>query len=223
MTKWIQIVWMIGLIGGASVVVTPNARGDAAELDKILNGMEQCYSGKGFSAAFFQESILKAMQITDTAQGKLVVKRPGKMRWEYLLPEEQTVISNGQSMWIHRPADNQVMVGKSPDFFGQGNGAGFLSDIRQVRKSFTIQLEPADNEAYYRLNLKPMQPNPEMTDISLLVHKTTFQVDQIVTHNAYGDETRIVLSEYRFNLDPEEVLFNFVIPQGIDVVQLDQP
>lgn len=209
------------LIGWVVCVAAPPAV-DAADVETILAGLEQRYSGKGFSAEFFQESMLRAMQITDTAQGRLVVKRPGKMRWEYTLPDEQTIISNGESLWIHRPADNQVMVGKAPDFFGQGKGAGFLSDIRLVRKSFTVKLVPSDNDAYHRLNLVPIQPNPEIADITLSVHKESYQVDQIVTHNEYGDETRIVLSRYQFNLDPEEALFTFVIPQGLDVVQLDQ-
>jgi outer membrane lipoprotein carrier protein len=221
MTKFLKTMILIGWMGCAAALLSA-APAEAADVESILAGMEQRYSGKGFSAEFFQESMLRAMQITDTAQGRLVVKRPGKMRWEYTLPDEQTIISNGESLWIHRPADNQVMVGKAPDFFGQGKGAGFLSDIRLVRKSFTVKLAPSDNDAYNRLRLVPIQPNPEIADITLSVHKDSYQVDQIVTHNEYGDETRIVLSQYQFNLEPEESLFNFVIPQGIDVVQLDQ-
>ena len=200
----------------------PAADKSAPALNQILQGIEQRYAGKGFTATFFQESILKAMQITDTAEGKLTVKQPGKMRWEYTIPEAQIIISNGQSMWIYRPADHQVVVGKSPEYFGGGKGAGFLSDIRQIRKSFTIQLQPAENEQYYRLRLVPLKPSQDLSDIILSIDKKSYQIDQVITHNAYGDETRIVLSNYQFNVDPPDDLFTFDIPPGVDVVKMDQ-
>jgi outer membrane lipoprotein carrier protein len=192
-------------------------------LDKILKGIEARYAGPGFSAVFFQESMLKAMQISDTAEGRLTVKKPGKMRWEYILPDPQTIITDGTSMWIYRPADNQVMVGKAPEFFGGGKGAGFLSDIRRIRNSFRIEQKPAKNDQYLRLQLIPKKPDPEIAEIILSVGKATFQVDQVVTYNAYGDETKITLSDYQFGLEPNEKLFRFDIAEGTDVVEIDQP
>ena len=187
----------------------------------ILNGIEKRYGGPGFSAHFFQESMLKAMQLSDTAEGRLIVKRPDKMRWEYNLPDEQTIITDGQSLWIHRPEDNQVMVGRAPDFFGNGKGAGFLTDMNRIRENFAIQPQPADNDAYYRLEMVPIHPTAELNRVVLSVDKKSYQVDQVITYNAYGDETRIVLSDYRFNIDPEDGLFELEIPDGADVIQVD--
>jgi outer membrane lipoprotein carrier protein len=222
--SWFAFI-IIGCMGcwvwGGFFSPLPSAFAQATDLEAIISGIEQRYAGRGFSAAFFQESMLKAMQISDTAEGKLTVKRPGKMRWEYTLPDEQVIITNGSAMWIYRPADRQVMVGRAPDFFGQGKGAGFLSDIRQIRDSFNITLAEAQSDGYHRLLLRPLKPTPELAEIILSVAKTTYQVDQVITHNAYGDETRIVLEKYQFNLDPDESLFNFNIPEGIDVIQLD--
>ena len=215
-------IWgLLLFIWGVSVSATP-ADSVSNDLERILKGIEQRYAGKGFSASFFQESMLKAMQITDTAEGRLTVKRPGKMRWEYTIPEPQSIITDGKTMWIYQPADNQVMTGKAPVFFGQGRGAGFLSDIRLIRKSFTIEPQASENEKYHRLRLLPHKPEQELTDIILSVDKRTFQIDQVITHNAYGDETRIVLDDYRFNIDPEDKLFDFQIPDGVDVIQMDQ-
>ena len=211
-------IWMLGA-GPLSAAETSAAAG----LDKILDGMETRYSGKGFSVAFFQESMLKAMQISDTAEGRLVVKKPGKMRWEYILPDPQTIITDGKSMWIHRPADNQVMVGRAPAFFGDGKGAGFLSDIRQIRKSFNVEVLPGKKASHYELKLTPKQPTPDIAEIFLSVSKSAFQVDQVLTLNSYGDETKISLHNYQFNLDPKDALFSLEIPDGVDVVELDQP
>ncbi len=196
---------------------------DAALIQKILGGIEKRYAGKGFRAKFFQESILKAMMISDTAEGRLIVKRPGKMRWEYLIPDEQTIITDGKSMWIYRPADKQVMVGEAPEFFSDGKGAGFLSDIRQIRKSFDVQLQKSKSPDHFRLRLLPKSPTADLADIILSVNRSDFLVQQVLTYNSYGDETRIEFSEYQFNQNPKDSLFTFIIPDGIDVVQIDQP
>ena len=222
----VRLWWLLSsltLVAAGGLGLVQNAFGADADLEKIISGIEQRYEGPGFSATFFQESMLKAMQITDTAEGRLTVKRPGKMRWEYAIPEQQIIITNGNHLWVYRPLDHQVMVGQAPEFFGQGKGAGFLADIRQIRKSFKIKMAAAENDKYYRLEMRPLKPAPELVDIIISVAKATFQVDQVITHNAYGDETRIVLENYRFNLDPDEALFNFDIPDGTDVIQLEKP
>lgn len=206
--------------GWQSAAVAGN---DAVMIQKILGGIEKRYAGKGFYAKFFQESMLKAMMISDTAEGRLIVKRPGKMRWEYLIPEEQTIITNGKSMWIYRPADKQVMVGKAPEFFSGGKGAGFLSDIHQIRKSFDVQLQKSISPDHFRLRLLPKTPTADLADIILSVNRSDFLVQQVLTYNSYGDETRIEFSEYQFNQNPKDSLFTFIIPDGIDVVQIDQP
>ncbi|MCP4748969.1 MAG: outer membrane lipoprotein chaperone LolA [Desulfobacteraceae bacterium] len=199
------------------------AQPNTGSIDKILKGIEKRYEGKGFSATFFQESTLKAMQITDTAEGNLTVKRPGKMRWQYISPDEQTIITDGNSLWVYRPADNQVMIGKAPDFFGQGNGAGFLSDIASIRSNFEITLHTAKNDQYHRLQLLPKNPTPDLTKIILSIDKSTYQADQVLTYNTYGDQTRIILKKYRYNLDFNDALFNFTIPEGVDIVHIDKP
>ncbi|MGD8835437.1 MAG: outer membrane lipoprotein carrier protein LolA [Desulfobacteraceae bacterium] len=219
--RWIICLMMLAMALGTGVLSASADTSDAG-LEKILKGIEARYAGNGFSAVFFQESMLKAMQISDTAEGRLTVKKPGKMRWEYTLPDPQTIITDGKSMWIHRPVDNQVMVGRAPEFFGDGKGAGFLSDIRQIRKSFRITRKPEENGDYLLLQLIPKKPAPEIAEIILSVGKETFQVDQVVTYNAYGDETKITLSDYQFGLEPLDKLFDFEIPKGADVVEIDQ-
>ena len=211
---------IICIWGGQASAKKPAAK--EISLESIITGMEQCYKGKGFSAHFFQESILKAMQITDTAEGRLIVKQPGKMRWEYTLPDPQTIITDGVSMWIHRPNDNQVMVGKAPNFFKGGKGAGFLSDISRIKNDFEITLQAAENDQYYRLQLIPLKPTADLKDITLSVSKEGYRIDQVITHNAYGDETRFVISDYKFEIDPKDTLFTFTIPPGMEIIRMEK-
>ena len=44
----------------------------------------------------------------------LLVKKPGKMRWEYTAPEEKLFVSDGVKLYSYIPQDKQVIVGARP-------------------------------------------------------------------------------------------------------------
>ena len=189
-------------------------------IDTIIAGVEARYNVTGFTADFDQESILKAMAVTDTASGRLMVRQPGKMRWEYLVPDPQTIVTDGNDLWVYRPEENQVLVGKAPSFFGEGKGAGFLSNIKTVRKNFRLSLEPATDPNRYRLKLVPNKSSVEQMAVELDILKKTYDLVRITTFNVYGDETRIELKNVRFDDPPPEKLFRFDVPEGADVLQM---
>jgi outer membrane lipoprotein carrier protein len=192
------------------------------ELGQILDRMESHYTNNSFKAEFAQETTLKAMDITDFAKGMMYVRYPGMMRWEYEEPEKQVIITDAKKLWIHRPADNQVMTGSAPAFFSDGKGASFLSDIKLVRQKFNITMGESKEKFFYELNLKPIEKTLDVTDIRIAVTKNTFTVVRIVTLNSYGDENRIELINHKFNVKLDDQLFSFDIPPGTDVLQIDE-
>lgn len=191
-------------------------------LTEIINRVEEHYDVPGFMAHFHQLSTIKAMDISDEASGKIFVRRPGKMRWEYETPDRQIIITNGSRLWIYRPDDNQVMIGKSPAFFGDGKGAGFLADIKLLRRKFTITPGQSKDPRFYALKLQPVEASLGINEIYLYVSKTTFNVKRVVTVNPYGDKTSIDLINLRFDRIPDDHLFTFEIPEGTDVLTLDE-
>ena len=193
----------------------------AKSIDEILERVEQIYTASSFSASFIQASTIKAMEITDSASGKLYVQYPGKMRWEYMEPESQLIVTDGTQLWMYRPEDNQVMVGQASTFFSEGKGAGFLSDIRLLRKDFDISLEDIRFGDYYNLKLVPLEKNWDIAYVHLLISKITFHIAQVFTYNAYDDVTRIELVDPQFDESFDDAFFTFKIPQGVDILRLD--
>jgi outer membrane lipoprotein carrier protein len=191
-------------------------------LDEIITRVEKHYSVSGFSAQFSQTSIIKAMDIADTASGTAFFKRPGKMRWEYETPERQMIITDGNTLWVFRPDDNQVMIGQSPSFFKGGKGFSFLSDMREIRQKFNISLEKKSLEGFFVLKLLPKEKTYGVVQIRLTISKATFDVVEIVTYNSYGDETRFVFSNIQFKQKIDDSLFHFNIPKDVEVLHLDE-
>jgi outer membrane lipoprotein carrier protein len=190
-------------------------------VDQILDEVEKIYTKSGFSADFVQASTIKAMEITDSASGKLMVQYPGKMRWVYQSPEEQIIVSDGEHLWIYRPEDNQVLRGMADAFFGDGKGAGFLSDIRKIRDDFHITLEDIRFGDFYSLMMAPRQKTWDLVRVNLLVSKENYRIVQVYTYNAYEDLTRIEFSNLEFNDAMDPSLFEFKIPANVDILELE--
>lgn len=191
------------------------------ETARILNQLETRYSRKNFSADFKQESTLKAMEITDTAEGKAWFSHPGKMRWEYQSPEKYIIISGGDNLWIYRPADNQVVVGDAKEYFGNGKGASFLSNFSLVKDAFAVTPE-RQTANQYRLKLVPLKKQYDLSAIYLTVNKTNLDIELVTTENVYGDITKITFSNLTFHPELKESMFEFKVPKGTDIVQMDE-
>lgn len=219
---WALIWSAMPLLMSSELRSTALAAESDLTLEQILDRLEKHYTGNNFKAEFIQESTVKAMQITDFASGKMFVRYPGKMRWEYEKPEKQVIITDGFKLWIYRPADNQVMTGSAPAFFSDGKGASFLSDITLVRKKFHITLGESKDDFFYELKLKPLEKTLDVTDIRLSVTKNTFTVIRVITYNSYGDENRIEFLNHKFKADLKDSLFSFEAPEGADVLQMDE-
>ncbi|MCU0614493.1 MAG: outer membrane lipoprotein carrier protein LolA, partial [Desulfobacterales bacterium] len=153
----------------------------------------------------------------------LKVRRPGMMRWEYVAPDPQIIVTDGDRLWIYRPEDNQVMVGNAPAFFKDGKGAGFLSDMKLLRAKFTVFLETTDKAGNkdYHLKLFPQDQSLELAAIILVVDPVTYIIKNIVTYNAYEDETRIQMTNYQFDIKFDDAMFNFAIPKGVEILEME--
>lgn len=191
-------------------------------LDTVLREVEKRYTAAQFSAEFLQESTIRAMEITDFASGRIYVRYPGMMRWEYEKPEPQAIITDGTRLWVYRSQDNQVLTGSAPVFFRDGKGASFLSDIRLVRQKFTITLHPPEGENLYELRLVPRESTLNTSQVRLLITPRTYTIARIVTLNDYGDDTRIDIINTQFNVELTPSLFTFEIPPGADVQRIEE-
>jgi len=211
-------LWAWGL--GLAALLALGAPLEAAEptVDQLLGGIEKRYSGSGFTARFFQESTLKAMGVTDTASGDLYVKYPGKMRWEYTRPDPLLFVSDGETVWIYKSKENQVSVGRADQILGDQQGATFLSDIRLLRRRFTVTLEPEAGPGVFRLKLTPREASPDLSAIYLSVDRERFEVREVLTTNVYEDQTRIRFEDLRFDQGLPDDVFRFEIPEGADVL-----
>ncbi|MFP4572962.1 MAG: LolA family protein [Desulfobacterales bacterium] len=189
--------------------------------EQLLERLEKRYSGRSFTADFRQESTLEAMDIKDEAFGKTWFKHPGKMRWEYLEPENHVIVSDGETLWIYRPEDRQVLTGDAVAYFGNGKGASFLADFGVLKDLFEVSIDERGQNSV-RLKLKPRQTQQELSEVYLEINKQSMDIKQVESVNIYGDVTSIFFENQEFDPDMEDSRFEFRIPSGADVLKMEQ-
>ncbi len=187
--------------------------------EDILTAIEEKYSGKSFKADFTQVSKLAALDITEKASGTALFSHPGKMRWKYLTPQHHEIITNGKSLWIYRPEENQVMYGDASQFFQSGTGGAFLSDISLIRKNFNITVREVTTH-YVEIDLIAKKKAKDISSIVIRISQKNSEIERVVTYNPYDDTTLFQFSNIQFkNIEPE--IFEFQIPYGVDIIEMD--
>src|SRR5215218_6149875 len=96
------IVWLVATPGLAQQQTS------AAELAQALQ--KKYDSIRDFSADFVHTNRGGALRKQITEKGRLLIKKPGKMRWDYTAPEAKQFISDGVKVYSYLPADKQVIV-----------------------------------------------------------------------------------------------------------------
>lgn len=198
-----------------------NTQQNQNQLESIIDDLEKKYAGKHFSAEFHQESTLSALDISDTAEGKAWFQHPGKMRWEYRSPEQHVIVTDGETLWIHRPDENQVIKGDAAAHFGDGQGAGFLSNFNVVTERFDVSLIK-ETDTHWHLKLVPHDQQYELSAIYLHVNQETSDIERVVTENIYEDTTTISFDNFDFSSDIDPARFDLEIPEGTDIIRMDE-
>src|SRR5207237_5836483 len=95
---------------------------------------------KDFSADFVHAYEGGVLRKPITERGRLLVKKPGKMRWDYTSPEQKQFVSDGVKMYSYIPQDKQVIVSSVPRDDQAATPALFLAGKGSLTRDFTASL-----------------------------------------------------------------------------------
>src|SRR5688500_16173434 len=94
-----------------------------------------------FSADFVHSYRGGVLKQQATERGTLLVKKPGKMRWEYTAPEKKLFVSDGHKIYSYIPQDRQVIVGTMPRDEQAPTPALFLTGKGDITRDFNASFD----------------------------------------------------------------------------------
>jgi len=137
-----------------------------------------------YEADFFQESKIASLNRLQRANGTVVVAfdysntrnvPTVKFHWQYDQPTTQEIVSDGETMWVYLPENNQVilsdikMVGKAR----QNDPMTFLTGLGNLSRDFTISwaMPNQDVDGNYVLELEPIRPSSLINKLLIVVDR----------------------------------------------------
>jgi len=176
---------------------------------------------RDFTAAFTQTYVGGVLRKRITEQGRLEVKKPGRMRWEYTQPEPKTFVSDGSQMYSYIPADRQVYVSPVPPEDQATTAVLFLSGKGNLLRDFDVRYDDeADAPAgTIALRLDPKLPERDYDWLGLVVDARTHQIRTLVAADDQGGTSTFQFRDLQENVGLSDKTFEFKIPRGVDVIR----
>ncbi|MDH4247797.1 MAG: outer membrane lipoprotein chaperone LolA [Deltaproteobacteria bacterium] len=190
----------------------------------LLQRVQKDYATlKGFRAAFTQQDRSPDGR-TREAQGEVEYRRPGQMRWAYLPPNEQLLVTDGTTVWLYDPLLDNVTV-QPLKGLTQGTPLSFLLGAGNLEADFVCRpfTKPPPEDGLAHLELVPREPIPGMAYIQLAAEPVGGRIAALLMVDAQGNERRV-----RFDkLQPDGAIaaerFVFKITPGMEVIRKEAP
>jgi outer membrane lipoprotein carrier protein len=211
----VGLVMLVMLLGATDRA----ADGTASELAQALQRKIDLV--QDFSADFvhtYQGGVLKK-QLTE--RGTVLIKKPGRMRWDYTAPERKQFVSDGAKVYFYIPADKQVIVSSVPPNAEATTPALFLAGKGRLTSEFTpsfVDLPAGVQAGSLALKLVPKSKQQDYDWLVLAVDPATLAIRGLVTIDAQGGTSTFAFTNLKQNVGLADNQFTFKIPRGVDVV-----
>jgi outer membrane lipoprotein carrier protein len=204
----------VATAAGSLSAAAPTAQELAQALQKRYDTI------RDFSADFehlYRGGVLKK-QLSE--RGRVLIKKPGKMRWEYSAPERKIFVSDGVKLYSYLPDDKQVIVSPVPQ--GQATTpALFLAGQGDLTRDFTVSDIAAPNgtpPGTRALKLVPRTAQPDFQALVLSIDPATLSLRGIESVDSQGGTSSLLFTNLKENVKAADKEFTFTIPRGVDVV-----
>lgn len=155
---------------------------------------------------------------TRTSSGTFEFQRPNRFRFEYRKPFEQSIVADGQTLWLHDKDLNQVSQRKQAKVLGSTPAALIASspDLETLKRDFELQALP-DRDGLQWVQATPKQKEGQLTNM-----RVGFRGDQLAAldiQDSFGQRSVLTFSNLQVNGAVNVASFTFTPPKGADVVQ----
>ena len=177
------------------------------QLHSLTAGFTETYAGLG-------------MQKTES--GKLLLEKPGRMKWEYSSPPGKIFLLDGKYAWFYTKGDAQVQRIPAKELDDLRSPLRFLLGHANLEKEMSnLTAAPASNGGF-TLTGQPKGQEKRVTRLTLTV-TAAGAITAIEIEEADGALTRFTFTDERPDAAISPETFEFTPPPGVPVVDAMPP
>jgi len=209
-------LWRPAALGLAGILLLAGAAAPALAADARAQLQQFVAEVQSATGRFTQQVADDLGQQRQAQQGEFAFQRPGRFRWHTLQPYEQLVVSDGKllrqydpdlAQVTERPVDQSIGASPAAILFGSGSleDAFELSDQGERDGLAWLRAKPRSGDAgFVHVDIGFSQGLPRRLELL----------------DAFGQTTRIGLSDIVANPSLSAEAFAFDVPADVDVVRM---
>ncbi len=199
----------LAVVGASRAEITP---------EEVLNNVRKKYDSiSDAEIVFTQRSRFAVAKIEQEISGKLWFKKDRKYRVEI---GDQTVVTDGETVWSYSPATGQVLVDH------------FKLDERSITPERILTTAPSEyapalvgreKMGKYEvvvLKLTPTKEHGMVQSMKAWVSEGDWMIRRIDIVDSSGKETSYIVHTFKVNADIPDSSFVFEAPDGAETVDL---
>jgi outer membrane lipoprotein carrier protein len=195
----------------ALAYAAPAGAEEATALDRYLDGL------KSVRAEFTQTTLDAAGKLADEGSGKLLVRRPGRFRWEYTAREAgaQLLVADGLNLWFYDRELEQATVKPAAAALGATPIVLLSGTPAELHAAFDLKAGSA------REGLAWVQVTPKSASADFASAELGFrgaQLAVLVVHDRLGQQVTLQFTRSERNAAVADSELQFKPPAGVDVI-----
>ena len=191
-------------------VLFPPAAG-AATIEELKSLLRETNTARSRFAQMVLDKNLKKLQ---ESTGTMQFARPGKFRWEYEKPYQQTIVGDGTRVWIYDKDLNQVTVRKIDVALGS-SPAALLAGSNDIDKTYALTAT-GNQDGLDWIEAVPRTRDNTFEKVRLGFSKSGLEAMEL--RDQFGHVTVIKFSAIERNAKIAPETFKFTPPKGADVI-----
>jgi outer membrane lipoprotein carrier protein len=217
------LAWLGKVCGGGMFFWVCGTLAHADGVDLLAQFMKQARSGRAqFTQVVTSPSRPGQVPRAKTSSGSFEFQRPGKFRFDYRKPFVQTMVADGQTLWLHDVDLNQVTARPQSQVLGSTPAALLTSasDLQALKKDFQFTPEP-DRDGLQWVRATPQSPDGPIRSVmvGLRAAATGPELAVLDVQDSLGQRSVLSFAAFEGNPSLSGSTFVFKAPAGADVIR----
>lgn len=181
---------------------------------------------KDLQADFSQKTKIEGFERPVTSAGKVYIKKPGRLRWDYLDPASEQIYVNQDDVKVYVPEHKQVLVGKLTQMAASQAPLELLQGAARLDESYEIEPTTGTERGVGGIPLITLIPKGKEHDsaqglqkIVVEVFPKTYFIRTVALHEISGNVAVFEFSNLKPNLGLGNEVFDFKTPPDAEVVR----
>ena len=204
------------------------------EVREVMKRLQARYEKtKDLQADFTQKTTIEGFERPMTSSGKVYIKKPGRLRWNYLDPSAEDIYVQGDDVKVYVPEHKQVLVGKLTHMAASRAPLELLQGAANLDASFEAEPTPGKSRGVGGVRLVTLVPKSHDAEahgtvqrIVVEVFPKTYFIRSLSLHEVSGNVSNFEFSSLQSNIGLDDDLFVPKFPPDVEVVKapvLTQP